>query len=438
MSDSTFNWDRYLEVASISDVGMRRATNQDNLNITQASNLDRWRETGHLYLVADGMGAHAAGELASEIAASKIPYLFTKYQEMSAPEALRQAVLDGNAEIHRKGQANEDFYNMGTTCSVLTLLPQGALIAHVGDSRIYRLRDNQLEQLTFDHSLVWEMRASGNLSPEDEKANLVPKNVITRSLGPYAEVKVDLEGPFPIRKGDTFLLCSDGLTGQVTDEELGPLLANLPVREAARVLVDLGNLRGGPDNITLIIVRILDDEMATGATANSQPLRVGVKATRINPLLIGTLAVFGVAACILWLISRSLFPALIPGVIALAALVWILIQWFRSAAGGVTIGSGQRFGRAPYVRVNSVSGKQVIGKLESITGELQRAAVEGKWNIDWPKMNRLVKKANESIKRGDQAMAIRCYARSISFLMDQLRHQNEQASGDTGVDSAGV
>jgi protein phosphatase len=434
MSDSTFNWDNYLEVASISDVGMRRATNQDNLNVTMASNMQRWQQFGHLFLVADGMGAHAAGELASEIAADKIPYLYTKYQDMSAPEALRQAVADGNAEIHRKGQANEDFYNMGTTCSVLTLLPQGALIAHVGDSRVYRLRNNQLEQLTFDHSLVWEMRASGNLSAEDEKANVVPKNVITRSLGPYSEVKIDLEGPFPIEIGDTFLICSDGLTGQVSDEELGPLLANLSAREAARVLVDLSNLRGGPDNISMIIVRVVDQAISTNASSGARPLRVGAKAAEINPVLLGLLAVFGFATFVLWLISGSLFPAVIPGTIALAAGVWILLQWSKSFAGGVSLSSGQRFGRGPYSRTDSLSGKQVISKLETITGDLQRAAVEGKWQIDWPKMNRLVEKANESIKANDQTMAIRCYARSICFLMDQLRQQGKQNANETNAD----
>ena len=272
MSNSAAIWEKYLEVASISDVGMRRASNQDNLCISLAPSMERWQELGHLFLVADGMGAHAAGELASEIAADKIPHVYTKYQDTSAPEALRHAVCEANAAIHRKGQANEDFYNMGTTCSVLTLLPQGAVVAHVGDSRVYRLRNNTLEQLTFDHSLVWEMRASGNLDPN----NMIPKNVITRSLGPYANVKVDLEGPFPVQTGDVFLLCSDGLTGQVTDSELGPILANLPPKEAARVLVDLSNLRGGPDNITLIIVKILDPHMATAANQQQKPLRMAL------------------------------------------------------------------------------------------------------------------------------------------------------------------
>ena len=96
--------------------------------------------------------------------------------------------------------------------------------------------------------------------------------------------------------------------------------------------------------------------------------------------------------------------------------------------------SPRRFGRGPYSRTRSISGKQVIGKLESITGELQKAAVEGKWNIDWDKMNRLVEKANESIKTGDQAMAIRCYSRSISFLMEQLREQGNQPGDEAPID----
>src|SRR5690606_13942088 len=144
---------------------------------------------------------------------------------------------------------------MGTTCSSLAILPEGALVAHVGDSRVYRLRQQVLEQITFDHSLVWEMAASGQVRGE-EVAGFVPKNVITRSLGPNAQVKVDLEGPLPIEPGDTFLLCSDGLTGPVQDEEIAVVLAALPVEEAVQTLINLANLRGGPDNITVVAVRV--------------------------------------------------------------------------------------------------------------------------------------------------------------------------------------
>jgi len=434
MSESNSKWDKYLEIASISDVGMRRASNQDSLSISMANSMERWSEHGHMFLVADGMGAHAAGELASEIAADKIPQLYTKFRDLSPPEALRQAITEGNAAIHRKGQANEDFYNMGTTCSVLTLLPQGALIGHVGDSRVYRLRNNTLEQLTFDHSLVWEMRALGNLGPDDESISQVPKNVITRSLGPNPNVDVDLEGPFPVQVGDTFLVCSDGLTGQVSDEELGPILANLPTREAARVLVDLSNLRGGPDNITLIIVKVLDPAMATASNARVGPIRVGSKKTKFTPIAFGVLALFTATALVMYLFSQTLFPAIIPGVCALVALTWILIQLSNSYSGGVVLGDGQRFGKGPYTKTDAASGKDVIYQLESITGDLQKAAVGQKWEVDWPKMERLIAKANESVKNEDQAMAIRCYARSICFLMEELRKYSRRSASDTQVD----
>jgi len=209
------------------------------------------------------MGAHAAGELASKLAIDHIPHLYAKYNQDLPPEAMRQAVKGANAEIHRKGQVNEEFHNMGTTCSVLNILPQGAVVAHIGDSRVYRYSQNKIEQLTFDHSLVWEMKAAGQLTEEEEKQGKVPKNVITRSLGPYAECKVDLEGPFPVQVGDTFLLCSDGLTAVIEDSEIGSILGNMPPKEAAKVMVDLANLRGGPDNITVVIVKITHPQLAT-------------------------------------------------------------------------------------------------------------------------------------------------------------------------------
>ncbi len=437
MSETRFNWDAYVDIASISDVGMRRASNQDNYCVTLAVNLARWQEVGHLFLVADGMGAHAAGELASEIAADQIPHLYSKYNEASAPEALKQAVTDANAEIHRKGQANEDFYNMGTTCSVMALLPQGALVAHVGDSRVYRLRENQLEQLTFDHSLVWEMKASGNLNSQDDVSNLVPKNVITRSLGPYANVKVDLEGPFPVQVGDVFMLCSDGLTGQVEDAELGPILSNLSPTEAARVLVDLSNLRGGPDNITAIIVKITGAPLATDGVNGSKPIRISGKKgqNKIQPLSWALFFGCLLAAVLFGLISQSWISAAVPGAIALCSLLWIFVQMSGSMSNGVALGSGQKFGKGPYTRTNCASGKQLITQLEKITGELQRAAIEEQWAVDWQKMKMLVEKASLSAKSGEQSMAIRCYARSISFLMEQLRQHSRRQASETGIDT---
>ena len=167
----------------------------------------------------------------------------------SQSESLKLAFDEANREIHSKGQSNPEFHNMGTTASGLAITPQGAFIAHVGDSRVYRLRGFQLEQLTFDHSLVWEIEANPELKL-DSWSGPIPKNVITRSLGPNAQVEIDVEGPFPLEQGDRFILCSDGLTGVVDDEEVGTIVGCLDAQNAAQVLVDLANLRGGPDNIT--------------------------------------------------------------------------------------------------------------------------------------------------------------------------------------------
>ena len=138
-----------------------------------------------------------------------------------------------------------------------------------------------MEQLTFDHSLVWEMRASGDMSEEALRSNAIPKNVITRSLGPNATVAVDLEGPFPLRVGDKFLLCSDGLSGQLTDEEMGVLLQVLDIDSAVQAMVHLANLRGGPDNVTVVVAEVKNDTLIRGsASKDNNPTAVAPQSDR--------------------------------------------------------------------------------------------------------------------------------------------------------------
>nr|WP_303652724.1 protein phosphatase 2C domain-containing protein [Paludisphaera mucosa] len=233
---------------------MRRQNNQDSFAAVRAANRETWRRRGHLFMVADGMGAHAAGELASKMACDLIPHSYMKAKVGAAGEAIAKAFRDVSAQIHVRAAANRDFDGMGTTCSSLLLMPEGALVAHVGDSRVYRVRERRIDQLSFDHSLVWELVRRNHLTPEQANVS-IPKNVITRSLGP-AEVDVDLEGPFAVHEGDVFLLCSDGLSGFVTDPELGAFAGHFHPRDACRYLVHLANLRGGLDNITVLIVRV--------------------------------------------------------------------------------------------------------------------------------------------------------------------------------------
>lgn len=249
------NWDDIVEEAAATDTGMRRSNNQDSHAVVRASAAETWRHRGHLFMVADGMGAHAVGELASKLACDNIPHNYNKAKAAPPAEAIVKAYKEVGTLIHTRASANKEFQGMGTTCSTLILLPEGALIAHIGDSRVYRVRARRIDQLSFDHSLAWELVRRNHLSSE-EASRAVPRNVITRSLGPDPNIDVDVEGPIPVEVGDAFLLCSDGLSGPVEDAELGLFAAEFHPKDACRYLVALANLRGGHDNITAVIARV--------------------------------------------------------------------------------------------------------------------------------------------------------------------------------------
>jgi len=237
-----------------SDVGIRRSHNQDAHASIIAANADKWQEHGHVFIVADGMGGHAVGEKAAAKAVREIPLTYIKHAGEGVANALRRAFIETNASIYAIGQKNPEFKGLGTTATALILRPEGAWMAHVGDSRAYRIRKGVIQQLTFDHSLVWEMARRQHVEPEELQG--LKSNVIIRSLGPDALVQVDIEGPHPVEAGDIFVLCSDGLSGPVSDGEIGAIASMLPPEEACEFLVQLANLRGGADNITVQIVRV--------------------------------------------------------------------------------------------------------------------------------------------------------------------------------------
>ena len=248
-------WEQKVQYASQSDIGFRRRNNQDSYVVTLSPDAETFQVRGHLFIVADGMGGHAVGELASKICVDTIPHTYFKNRVGDMPAALTAAIHDANSAVHEKGSQNADFNRMGTTCVALVLGPKGAVIGHVGDSRLYRVRREQIDQLTFDHSLEWELVRHGRLKPTD---HLLPevKHVITRSIGPEPVAEPEVEGPFPAWPGDLFLLCSDGLTGLVKDAEIGAITKHLPPADACRMLINLANLRGGTDNITVIIAHV--------------------------------------------------------------------------------------------------------------------------------------------------------------------------------------
>lgn len=413
-------WQKCLEYATLSDLGLRRSNNQDSLAVMLAPSQQAWEEKGHILIVADGMGAHAAGELASKIAVETIPLAYLKLQEEDPPEALRQAVIAANTHIHERGEASRDFRGMGTTGSTLVLLPQGALVAHVGDSRVYRLRGWQLEQLTFDHSLVWEMSSAQKISERDVP-DYVPKNIITRSLGPSPEVQVDLEGFFPLEIGDTFLLCSDGLTGPVADEEIGTILGCLHVHEAVRTLVDLANVRGGPDNITVLAVKVTAPQQA-GETENpaSAPRP---RPRAVHPLLwtlFGVLGLVSLGAASIdeWTAAAfALAATLTAGAAVLLSRYTKLVKEYHY--------DGRPLGKGPYTSFNCAPSRHFVDRLGKTVSQLREAATQEKWTVRWQRFDELILAAAKAAEEPDFNAAVRNYCLALSFIMDQLRHQRQ-------------
>lgn len=429
------DFSRSLECVAKSDLGMRRANNQDSFGVVLAADEASWRERGHLCIVADGMGAHAAGELASRIAVNQIPHLYQHHGDLPAPQALKRAVIEANAEIHKRGLANPDFHNMGTTASTLVLLPQGAWIAHVGDSRVYRVRGDQFEQLTFDHSLQWELGASGQLDQDSEFAKTIPKNVITRSLGPQPTVAVDLEGPFEILPGDAFLLCSDGLSGQVKDDEIGAILANLPPEEAVRVLVDLANLRGGPDNVTVVVARVVGDKVVS--TGGERP-RASDGGTRkkskgnLAAWVVGAVCLF--VALVLWIAGQPIAGVFfaVVGVGALIFGIGNLVRQRLSPAAQRTAAAPA--GKAPYRRVTCRAGRELVSTLSAIVNELREAAEEAHWDVEWEPFDEFRESAMAAAKAQRYPDAVRGFSKAISFLMGELRNQQNRKASDSAVE----
>lgn len=240
-----------VRVAQLSDVGRVRSENQDFAILSApADEVDR--EMGRLLVVADGMGGHRGGATASRMAATiaKDEY-FRESGEISA--ALTRALERANARIFAESQVNPELRGMGTTCSALVVHGRQGFLAHVGDSRIYRVRDGEIAQLTDDHSLVASMVREGLLTTAEAEVH-PRRNVLQRSMGVGSEVEIDARGPFEVLPGDTFVLCSDGLHGLVKSDEIAKI-AQLGIEDAARELVNLALERGAPDNVTVVVGR---------------------------------------------------------------------------------------------------------------------------------------------------------------------------------------
>lgn len=375
-------------------------------------------------MIADGMGAHAAGELASRMATDTVPQSFLK-SRLSTPAALRQAIREANRKIHDKGCSSAEFQGMGTTCSCLTFSEDAAMVAHVGDSRVYRLRDGKLEQLTFDHSLVWEMAAASNVS-QDRVPACIPKNVITRSLGPHESVNVDLEGPHPLQPGDRFLLCSDGLTGVVDDALLGSLLQELEPEEAVTTLVDVANLRGGPDNISVIVAQVDSD----GArTQTKKPAGIGYApfATLLSAFAFLVFA---------WALATGERETLIGAAIVCAASAAVAVaRSGEMAPPEEPRVMGGPYGNGPYRAIDCHTTEQAARELRDLVEQLAEVCRAGDAaepsldhpvvgmapTFDWTPIAPMQEAAGEALEAADHGESLRRYAALLGELMQRLR-----------------
>ena len=250
-----------IRYAAKTDVGMKRTHNEDYFSLI---------EDEQLFLVADGMGGHASGEVASKLAAETVGefYQRTKDEDATWPYKMDRSlsyienrlvcgIKLANLRIFETSNRDLRYKGMGTTIVSCLVSGDKIYVGHVGDSRVYRVRDGQIQQLTRDHSLLEDYKEAKPDMTEEEERNFPHKNVITRALGMRETVQVDIRA-HQIKSGDIYILCSDGLSGMVQDEQILHVTANAKSLErAVAELVDAANRNGGTDNVTTLLLQCL-------------------------------------------------------------------------------------------------------------------------------------------------------------------------------------
>jgi len=241
-----------LQVCAKTDIGLSRSNNEDRYFVD---------EQRGLFIVADGMGGHAAGEVASQIAVETVCQVLHSVDKTNPQQQLKQAVTEANLAVRQAAKVNPSLNGMGTTLSIILLQQQQGYLAHIGDSRIYRLRNQKLQQLSDDHSLVGEQLRQGTITPEQAKSSSLG-NILLQAIGLSPQLNI-YQNKISLTSTDQFLLCSDGLTDMVADTEIEKYLrqpGTIDLRCDA--LINAALAAGGKDNITAILLQIeqLDEE----------------------------------------------------------------------------------------------------------------------------------------------------------------------------------
>jgi len=247
-----------VEVAGLSDVGCQRENNEDSFLYWEPDSDKEFQRTGRLAVIADGMGGHEGGQEASRLAVETVREVYQRVVVDRPQDALAQAFATAHSRILEFAERHPALQGMGTTCTAFVLRQRKLYFAHVGDSRLYLVRGGDISRLTRDHSYVGRLVESGLVRAEDAEKH-PQRHILTAALGAGMEVAVDAEESVALEEGDDVLLCTDGLWGVVSEEELLDVVRSHSPAESCAALVKLARQRGGPDNITVQVLRVSAD-----------------------------------------------------------------------------------------------------------------------------------------------------------------------------------
>jgi serine/threonine protein phosphatase PrpC len=245
-----------IEIASLTDVGRQRANNEDSYLYWEPESDEEFRRKGRLAIVADGMGGYEGGQEASHLAVETVRNVYDQAFEADPQRALLAAFDAAHAAIQQYATEHAQFQGMGTTCTALSIVGRRLCFAHVGDSRLYLVRTDAISRLTRDHSYVGRLVESGIVRSEDAESH-PQRHILTAALGSGPGALPDTpEQPIALEEGDTLVLCTDGLWSMVSEPELASAVRSGTPAESSLALVQMVLERGGPDNVTVLVLRI--------------------------------------------------------------------------------------------------------------------------------------------------------------------------------------
>lgn len=247
---------RGMEAAGLTDVGCQRENNEDNYAYWEPQDDAAFYRLGRLAVVADGMGGAEGGQHASRIAVEAVREIYAGSGEADPQQRLLASFHEANHRVQQEAQAKPLLHGMGTTLTACAIVANSLYFAHIGDSRLFLIREGEARQLSRDHSLVARLVESGTIRPEDAETH-PQKHVLTAAIGVAEDLQPDMPtAPIELRSSDVLILCTDGLWGQMTTAEIAEIASQSAPKDACQSLVQLAKERGGPDNITVQVLRV--------------------------------------------------------------------------------------------------------------------------------------------------------------------------------------